>query len=85
MSGRRTWLNLETEFLSGDLTWPKLSKKCSNLSGFAPGLFQKNFKIRPDWHQGSPTTITQGPEKAGSGNQNYQTASRLIVDNTVSV
>jgi hypothetical protein len=33
VSGRRTWLNFETEFLSGDLTWPfqKKSQICPDL------------------------------------------------------
>ena len=32
-----------------------VSKNFSNLSGFATGCFQFFYKIRPDWHQGSPT------------------------------
>jgi hypothetical protein len=36
------------------------------LSGFAPGRFQKFYKIRPDWYQAS-STIAQGPSVTDLG------------------
>ena len=49
----RTWLNLETKFLTRDLTWP-FQKNLNLHFGFASGLFHKILRtIRPDWDQGS--------------------------------
>ena len=41
----QTWLNLETKFLTRDLTWP-FQKNLNLHFGFASGLFQ-NFKKNP--------------------------------------
>ena len=45
VSGLQTCLNLETKFLTRDLTWP-FKKKLNLHFGFASGLFQ-NFKNNP--------------------------------------
>jgi hypothetical protein len=54
LSGLLTWLDTEREFPSGEVALA-FSKISSMLSGFAPGLFQNFWKIRPDWYQASPT------------------------------